>query len=51
MLATYLFFLSFVKIVEKYSNSDIEIHTFNQVHILFLLYFNFTYFNYVALSA
>ena len=43
-LATYLFF--FLKIVEKYSNSDIEIHTFNQVDSLFLLYF--IYFNQVA---
>jgi hypothetical protein len=41
MLATYLF--SSLKIVEKYSNSNIEIHTFNQVCGLFLLYFNYTY--------
>jgi len=33
-----------LKIVEKYANSNIEIHTFNQVHSLFLLYVNFIYF-------
>ena len=40
-----------LKIVEKYANSNIEIHTFNQVHSLFMQYFNFIYFNYVALFA
>jgi hypothetical protein len=42
LLALFLY----LKIVEKYSNSNIDIHTFNQVLSLFLLHF--IYLKYVA---